>query len=185
MKNVNQEKNNNYSIVIIILFISIILLTGYNIYSNDKISKRIDKIEEKIEKEEKEVIEEKTDNNTVDDKKETSPEEPKKEEKEYVGYYKTTDGDPNTAYIKLNDDMTFERNVNMCEGYVTSTGTYTVEKNENDTIIVIPTEDANSSISFLTIGYKFKYKDNMLFLIDKTNSYAYYDCANSRTFKKQ
>lgn len=191
MKKIIQENSNNYSIVTIILLIVLCLLTGYNILSNNRTNGKIKELDEKIQKiEEKkeEPKKEETEDTKEDTSKEEKKEEIKKEPapvKEYVGRYDVIDGDPKTAYIILNDDMTFERNINVCEGYLEAKGTYTAIDKGDYYEITIPLYDKNAGFSFTEREYKFKYRDNKLYLVNPNNEYAYYDCEDSRTFKKE
>lgn len=122
-------------------------------------------------------------NTTNEEKKE---EEPKKEE-DYVGAYKSTDHCDGCiqAYIKLNNDNTYERNHNDCSAMSTIVGEYKVTKSGNDTTITFTSARYQDGLAINNPTlFSFKFKDNKLSVIDDTNTYAYYDCSNSRTFKK-
>jgi len=157
------------------------------IINNNKTNQKIKQLDEKIEileKKEKTKVEERLEEKKKEE--DIPPVEPEPAPvKEYVGKYNVIDGDPKTAYIILNDDMTFERNINVCVGYLEAKGTYTAEDKGDYYEISFPLYDKNAGFSFAERSYKFKYKDNKLYLVNPNNEYAYYDCEDSRTFKKE
>ena len=144
--------NKVYIGIISLLFVMLVGLGVFFVINNNRLNEKIDELEKKLET-----------------KETTNPVETVS--KEYVGNYKNTDG-YSGSYIILNNDMTFERNYNFCEGYDVLKGTYTVE---DGNIIVIP-HDSGS--------FRFRYQNNQLLLIDDSNTYAYYDCSNARIFQK-
>ena len=107
----------------------------------------------------------------------------------YAGTYDSIDGDTPAgyeAYITLNSDGTYERNQNSCSAMTTLVGKYSVSKSGSDTIISFETTQIKDGLEITAQNdYQFKFEDNKLYIIDETNTYAYYDCSNSRTFQKR
>ena len=138
----------------------------------------------------------KTDNTKVEEVKEEIKTDVNKTESEeestyaeYVGTYDSVDGSAspgNEAYIILKNDGTYERNQNDCSAISTVVGSYEVKKSGSVTIITFTTAKIKEGIDLINNEkFQFKYKNGKLSIIDENDTYAYYDCSNSRTFKKR
>ena len=171
----------------IYLSITIILLLSFScgvfaclyyneVNKNKELTQSIDKANENNNTKEE--------NNTINNDKK---EETKPTIEEYVGTFNSIDHCDGCvqAYIKLNSDNTYERNHNDCSAMSTIVGEYSVTSSGNDTIITFVSAKYQDGLAINNPTlFSLKYKDNKLSVIDDTNTYAYYDCSNSRTFKK-
>ena len=182
----------------IVLFAIILGLIGIIVYDNyynplkqDNETKDVQKNEEN-QLEESKVVEPKineVDLNGKTNNEDSTPIVDDNNTFDYVGTYDSIDGsatEGNEAYIILNIDGTYERNVNSCSSMNVITGNYKASTLQGETIITFTTgKFADGTDVADPDDTSFKYKNNKLYLIDDANIYGYYDCSDSRTFKKR
>ena len=181
----NKRSNKGlYSIVIIFMLLSFSCGVFACLYYNE-----VNKNKELTEKINNNNNNSNTTNESNNAKEESNKEETTQQEevKAYVGIFNSIDHCDGcvASYIKLNDDNTYERNQNDCSAISTIVGEYSVTASNNDTIITFISARYQDGLAINEPhNFSFKYKDNKLSIIDDTNTYAFYDCSNSRTFKK-